>query len=121
MKNILLILTGVFLNAGAQLCMRKGMLIIGEVSLNASLIKAFPAMLKNVYLWGSLLCYGVSAIVWMLVLSRVEVGFAYAFISLGFVIVAVMGVVLFGEHITLLRVAGIVLICGGLFLVAKTA
>jgi len=39
MKNILLILTSVLLNAGAQLLMRKGMLRIGEVSIAQSLIR----------------------------------------------------------------------------------
>jgi multidrug transporter EmrE-like cation transporter len=120
MKNILLILFSVSLNASAQLLMRKGMLKIGEVSIcTASLLKILPQMAGNIFLWLSLLCYGISILSWMLVLSKVEVSFAYAFSSLGFILVTIMGAVFLQEQITPLRVIGIAVICIGVILIAK--
>jgi len=77
-------------------------------------------MIFNIWLFASLVCYGLSGLIWMVILSRVEVGFAYAFISIGFVIVAGMGYLLFNEQMTLLRIAGIVLIGIGVILVSQT-
>jgi multidrug transporter EmrE-like cation transporter len=120
MKNIFLILASVSLNAAAQLLMRKGMLKVGEVSLSAGLFKVLPAMAGNGFLWLALACYGVSILTWMVVLSRVEVGFAYAFSSLGFVLVTLLGAVFLKEHISVTRLAGVAVVCAGIILIARS-
>ncbi|MDR2633864.1 MAG: EamA family transporter [Treponema sp.] len=120
MKNICLILAGVLFNAGAQLLMRKGMLDIGTISLHSSVKDMLPKMITAGYLWLSIACYGISALLWMVILSRVEVSFAYAFLSLGFVIVALMGYLIFNEHITRIRIAGMVFIGTGVLLVSRS-
>jgi len=120
MKNIFLILISVSLNAGAQLLMRKGMLCIGEVSITHSLSKVLPQMITNIFLWLSMFCYAVSIVTWMIVLSRVEVSFAYAFLSLGFVFVTIFGYLFFNENISFFRIIGIALICTGVIFVSKS-
>jgi drug/metabolite transporter (DMT)-like permease len=120
-NNILLILLSVSLNASAQLLMRSGMKRVGEVGSNISdLIRHAPAMLFNFFLWGAIVAYVVSVVLWMVVLSKVEVSFAYAFLSLGFVLVTVLGYLIFNENITWIRVLGIGLICVGVFCVAQS-
>ena len=121
MKNILLILISVVLNAGAQVLMRQGMLRIGEGEISLSfLLRVLPQLMKNIFLWLSVACYGISVITWMIVLSRVEVSFAYAFLSLGFVLVTIFGYLFFNENVTLIRVIGVALICIGVFFVSKS-
>jgi drug/metabolite transporter (DMT)-like permease len=121
LRNILLILAGVSLNAAAQILMRTGMLKVGEINFGASaLFKALPEMLSNGFLWLSILCYGVSVITWMMVLSRVEVSFAYPFLSIGYIISAVVGHFFLGETVTPVRIAGIAVICIGVFLIARS-
>jgi len=121
LKNILLILLSVSLNASAQLLMRSGMRRVGEVGSNIpDLIKHAPAMLFNFFLWGAIAAYIVSVVLWMVVLSKVEVSFAYAFLSLGFVIVTILGYLIFHENITWIRAFGIGLICAGVFCVAQS-
>ena len=56
----------------------------------------------------------------MIILSRVEVSFAYPFVSLGFVFVAIIGYFLFNENVTFARIIGISLICIGVFFVSKS-
>jgi len=111
----------VSLNATAQLLMRAGMKQIGEVAFSpAAVLKTLPSMALNFYLWGAMFAYAVSVVSWMVVLSRVEVSFAYAFLSLGFVMVTAFGFFVFNEHVTPLRCAGIVLVCVGVFLISMT-
>jgi multidrug transporter EmrE-like cation transporter len=84
------------------------MLRIGEVTGSApSLFKAFPDMITNGFLWLSLLCYGISFITWMIVLSGVEVSFAYPFLSVGYIISAIIGHFFLGESVTPIRIVGI--------------
>jgi multidrug transporter EmrE-like cation transporter len=100
--------------------MRRGMLQIGAISFGGgAVLRILPAMLSNGFLLLSFLCYGFSIIIWLLVLSRVEVSFAYAFSSLGYILVTVMGVLILKEHISALRIVGIVIVCAGIILVAK--
>ena len=47
--NILLILISVLLNCAAQLCIRKGMLIIGEVEMS-SIVRSLGVMITNLWL-----------------------------------------------------------------------
>ena len=48
--NILLILISVLLNCAAQLCIRKGMLIVGEVGMSG-MVQNLGAMISNLWLW----------------------------------------------------------------------
>lgn len=120
MTNIVLILVSVLLNCAAQLLMRKGMMINGEVGGIQALLSDLPGMLTNLYLWGSMFCYAISIVMWMMVLSKVEVSYAYPFLSIGYVLSAVVGYFLFQENVTPVRVAGIIVICVGVFLISRS-
>lgn len=117
--NIIIILVSVLLNCAAQLFIRKGMLQIGEVGA-IGFTKVFVPMLSNCYLWSAMLCYAVSILLWMAVLSKVEVSFAYPFLSIGYVVAAIVGYYCFGESLSLIRVAGILVIGIGVFLISRS-
>lgn len=117
--NILLILTSVLLNCAAQLFIRKGMLLVGEVGM-AGMARNAGSMLANLWLWAAMFCYAVSILMWMAVLSKVEVSFAYPFLSVGYVVAAIAGYCFFGESLTPARIAGIVVICLGVFLISRS-
>jgi multidrug transporter EmrE-like cation transporter len=120
LKKLGFILISISLNASAQLCMRKLMLETGEISFEPSVIKLAPVMLRNIFLWLGLLFYGSGLFFWLIVLSKVDLGFAYLFTSLNFVVITAAGRLLFGEQISLMRIAGLVLICLGLCIAART-
>ena len=116
-----LILFGVLLNAIAQVALKKGMMEIGEFSFSMeNIVPISLSAATNLYVILGLFCYVVSVLVWMLVLSRVEVSFAYPFLSVGYVVVAIIGYYMFAENITMERVAGIALICLGVTLVSRS-
>jgi multidrug transporter EmrE-like cation transporter len=116
-----LLLFGVLLNAAAQLLLKAGMIQIGEFSF--SFANIWPIGLKvasNFPIIGGLTCYVISVLVWLLVLSRMEVSIAYPMVSLGYVVNAIAAYYLFGEDLSLTRILGIGIIIIGVFLVAKT-
>lgn len=121
MRTIGIILLSVLLNCAAQICMKSGMLAVGEI--NGGLqgfLAAIPQMVTNVALWGSAACYILSIALWLVVLSKVDVSYAYPFLSIGYVLSAIAGYFLFSEHITPIRIAGIVVICIGVILISRS-
>ena len=55
----------------------------------------------------------------MLVLSKVEVSFAYPFLSIGYVVTAFAGYWLLGESLSVMRIVGILVICIGVYLISR--
>lgn len=112
---------GVFLNAVAQLLLKKGMIIIGEISLDwTSFISlAFKAS-TNIYIIVGLISYVISFMVWLIVLSKVEVSYAYPFLSIGYIIAAVIGYFFFGESMGVFKICGIAAICFGVALMFQS-
>jgi len=68
-----------------------------------------------------LFLYGFSALVWLLVLARLDVSIAYAFVALGFLLTMTLGWMVLGEPLTLRKVAGTACVAVGIWLVATSA
>lgn len=117
-----MIIFGVLLNAAAQLALKQGMRQIGyfEFSLQHS-GHLFFAVASSPYILAGLACYVVSVVVWLLVLSRVEVSYAYPLLSIGYIVTAFAGWRFFQENISLTRWAGIAVICLGVWLITRSA
>jgi multidrug transporter EmrE-like cation transporter len=116
-----LILTGVLLNAAAQLALKEGMRRVGHFEFVAA--NAMPVAWQaatNPFVALGLTLYVVSVAVWLLVLSRVEVSFAYPMLSVGYIVNAVAAYYLFGEDLSPVRVGGILVIIVGVWLVARS-
>ena len=117
-----LILFGVLLNAAAQLALKQGMRQIGHFDFVVQNIgHVFFAVAANAYIWAGLCCYVVSVGIWLLVLSRVEVSYAYPFLSVGYIVTACAGWFFFQENLSITRLLGIVVICFGVWLITRSA
>jgi multidrug transporter EmrE-like cation transporter len=116
-----LILTGVLLNAVAQLALKASVRGMGAIELSAAASLPAAARLAGEPALGvGLFCYGVSVIVWILALSRVDVSIAYPMLSIGYVVNAVAAWALFGEALTPMRLLGIGVIILGVFILARS-
>ena len=117
-----LILTGVGLNAAAQLLLKVATRPLGHFTvfdfdtLNSSIF----ILLKSMPFWAGMLCYAASICVWLAALSKAPVSTAYPMLSLGYVVVAGISAVWMGESLTFSKALGIALICGGVILVSRS-
>lgn len=121
-KYLPLILTGVLLNSAAQIMLKQGMRAIGTFAF--TLENILPIGIRvglNPYILAGLGCYVVSVAVWLMVLSRVDVSYAYPMLSIGYIVAALAGKLIFGETVDLIRWAGIVTTCIGVWLLTRTA
>ncbi len=121
-SQLALVLTGVLLNAVAQLLLKAGAGALAGIELRASNAMAIAGRLVlNAPIIGGLFCYAISVVVWILALSRVEVSVAYPMLSVGYVVNALAAWWLFGESLSAGRLVGIGIILIGVWLVARSA
>ena len=121
MNHLPLILSGVLLNAVAQLLLKEGMRRIGYFEF--AWANAWPISLQvgaNPFVLAGIFSYVLSVVVWLLVLSRVEVSYAYPLLSVGYIVNAIAAYYLFQEDLSLTRVAGIFVIVAGVYLVTRS-
>jgi len=115
-----LIIVGVLLNAIGQLALKASVRDTGAIELSWAV--SAPTVLRLMaepWLWLGLVCYGISVIVWILALSRVDVSVAYPMLSLGYIVNALAAWSLFGEAMSANRVLGIGIIILGVFVLAR--
>jgi multidrug transporter EmrE-like cation transporter len=119
--TITLLLVCVALNTIAQVLLKAGVNTVGAVDFSLPHIgRAARALFFEWHIFTGLVCYVASVAVWLLVLSRTEVSVAYPMSSLGYIATAVAAWYLFNEPMTPTRVAGILVIIVGVYLVARS-
>ncbi|MBS0639449.1 MAG: SMR family transporter [Acetobacteraceae bacterium] len=116
-----LILLSITLSAIAQVLFKVGMSSAGvkQALAGGSPLDAALAVFLSAGVLGGLSLYGIGTVLWLGVLSKTEVSLAYPFVGLGFVFTALIGWLLFGESLTLMRIAGIALIIAGIVVISR--
>jgi drug/metabolite transporter (DMT)-like permease len=117
-----LILLSVASGVAGQLAIKMGVTRAGAAALHAAgpastLLTAFRSPL----VWLGLALYGLGALAWILVLTRLDLSLAYPFLALNFVLIAIVSRLFLGETIPALRWGGIAVICLGILLIARSA
>lgn len=121
LASFALVITGVLLNAAAQLLLKAGTNAVGAFAFSAENVA--PVGLKlatEPHILGGLACYVVSVVIWIMALSRVEVSIAYPMLSVGYVVNAIAAWYLFGEAVSVMRLTGIGIIILGVYIVARS-
>lgn len=112
----------VCLTALAQVMLKAGMSAPAiQQAMEKGVQQVYWLALGSPMIWGGMICFGASAGLWLLVLTRLEVSTAYPLTSLGLVLTAVAGVYWLGESMTPYKAVGMALIVlGVLVLSAKS-
>lgn len=121
MRFVPLILFGVVMNALGQLFLKKASLDVGEIGVSSGIGTTASKLASAPWLWCGLVSYVLSFVIWLVVLSRVDVSYAFPFFSVGYVVVAIAGHAFFDETISTTRMAGIAIICLGVVVLATSS
>ncbi|MGL4437892.1 MAG: transporter [Bosea sp. (in: a-proteobacteria)] len=116
-----LILFTVLTNAAAQIMLKKGMIGVGNLDVAADgLISTVFRVIFNPFVFFGLSTFVVSMASHLIVLSKVQLSYAYPFLSLAYVVVAAYSYFFFAEDIGVARLAGFGLIIAGTVLIAQS-
>lgn len=118
-QALMLILTSIALSVVGQFVLKKGATALGPIG-GAHVLSSAIAVATNPYIVGGLACYGLGAVTWIMVLSRVPLSFAYPMLALNQVLILLVAWLFLGETVGAMRWAGVALIIGGVFLVSRS-
>lgn len=118
---LILILSSITLSSSAQIILKIGMNnpSVQQSILSGSKLLIIQTICTNLYVLGGLILYFSSAVVWLFVLAKVEVSYAYPFVGLGFIITLLLAHFFAGEVFSTTKVVGTLLIALGVAIVAK--
>ena len=123
MNYLPFILFTVFTNAAAQMMLKQGMMTLTLAPAGPTTVLSLIALVFKVvfqpWVFFGLCTFVISMASHLYVLSKVELSFAYPFLSLAYVAVAVAAWLLFSEDLNPWRIAGIGFICIGTVLIAQ--
>ncbi len=118
----LLVVSVVFATAG-QLTLKAAMESIGRIG-SAQVSEAGQTLvraLKEPLLWIGLILFGISALFWLVVLSRVDLSLAYPFVGISYVVVVALARFMFHENVPTLRWIGVSIIAIGIALIGVSS
>ena len=118
---IILIMCSVLLSAFAQITLKIGMSspLVQHAIASSSTMTVLQSVSTNLYVLGGLGLYFASAAVWLFVLAKVDVSFAYPFVGLGFVITMLLAFFINGEVLNTTKVIGTLCIALGVAIMAQ--
>jgi drug/metabolite transporter (DMT)-like permease len=116
-----LVIVSVLLSSVAQIVLKEGMTSasIQLASTQGMNMRMAIAIALNLKVLCGLLIYFASAAVWLFVLARVNVGLAYPFVGLGFVVTMLLAWLIRGEIPSMTQVIGTLTICLGVVVMAR--
>lgn len=111
----------ILLGAFGQILMKHGMSQIGEINGISQLI-APNTLLKLLTNWAVILgviLYAVALLMWLGALSTLNVSLMYPLLSLGYIVTAILAIVILKENFSMLGWVGVMIIPVGCILIGR--
>ena len=120
-NRVLLIFIPVTAAAVGQMILKIGMTQVGELKFSDGIISMFWRTFSNLYVLGGLAFFGVNAMLWLVVLSREKLSFAYPMVAFAYIVTILLSKFVLHEDIPLLRWSGLAVIIVGILMIAKSS
>lgn len=116
-----LILLSILAGVAGQTVIKMGVSQPGASEAATGLLPLLNVIIRSPLVILGLLLYGIGALSWIAVLSRVDLSTAYPFLALNFILVTFSAQFILGESVPGLRWLGVLVICIGILLVARSS
>ncbi|HVJ49801.1 SMR family transporter [Desulfitobacterium sp.] len=115
-----LALVSVLLGAIGQILVKLGAIHLELDFSSTHLFGSLFSILKNLPVMSGLFFYGISFLLWVKVLTKLELSYAYPLVSIGYVLIMLVSWLVFKESISIYRILGTLFIIFGVILVARS-
>ncbi len=112
-------LVAIMLLSAGQTALKAGLNAVGGVSLSEGLGLVFK-LFQTPWVIVGFLCYGLSSVLWLDVLSKLDFSLAFPMVGLTYVFTLLIGRFFFGEAVGWERLVGVALIVSGLFFLIRS-
>lgn len=112
-----LLLISVFFAVAGQLTLKSAMDSVGRIGKTSALGDVLARAAKEPLLWLGLLLFGISAVFWLVVLSRVRLSVAYPVVGISYIVIVLFARFRLDEQVPPLRWLGVVVIALGIAII----
>lgn len=119
---VVLVFVAVVISVLGQLSLKVGMNQVGIIDAG-SLVRPMETLMlvfSTPLVWLGLSCYGVSALLWLVILSRLDLSYAYLMLASMYVLIPLVSWLFLGERIPPMRWVGMVVVVLGVVIVARS-
>jgi drug/metabolite transporter (DMT)-like permease len=119
MKTLFLALSAPIIGTVGQLLLKHVMRHVGPIALAqvSSPWRIVQQLLFNPLFLLAVLLYVLGFVIWLIVLSKLDLSFAYPILAISYSVVPILSWWILGEQVSMLRWIGIVIICAGVTVV----
>lgn len=118
---LVIALVSIVLLVSGQTLLKVGLNDIGGVSLfDGNPLGSLLGLFRTPWIILGFVCYGIAAILWLDVLSKLDFSMAFPMVSLTYVFAILIGRFIFQETVGLDRIVGVLLILSGLFFIVRS-
>jgi drug/metabolite transporter (DMT)-like permease len=115
---LFLLIPAILLSTTGELLFKIGMNRIGGFDFTGSGVRGvLPRVLRSPYIWLGFIGFGLGAVFWLAVLSRVPLSIAYPFLALSYFVVVIEAWLFLRERVTWKRMLGVTIIVVGVVVV----
>jgi drug/metabolite transporter (DMT)-like permease len=119
MNTLLLALSAPLIGTIGQLLLKHVMRDVGPVASAQimSPLRIIQQLATNPVFLLAVALYALGFVIWLIVLSKLDLSYAYPILALSYSLVPLLSWLVFGEHISPMRWFGIAVICAGVAVV----
>lgn len=120
-KSIGLILIAVVFSVSGQLLLKAGANKVGRIETSAlkNPLQIVFSFVKSPLIIVGLLLFIISAFLWIIALTRVDLSFAYPLVGTSYVLILLFSRIILGEDVNILRWLGALLVALGVVLISR--
>lgn len=112
-----LLLVSVLFAVGGQLTLKTAMDSVGRIGKTSQVGDTLLRAMKEPLLWLGLALFGISALFWLVVLSRVRLSVAYPIVGISYILIVLLARFRLHEHVPALRWVGVSVIALGIAII----
>jgi multidrug transporter EmrE-like cation transporter len=117
--SLMMLVTSVVFAVAGQITLKTAMNEVGRIGATeiAAAGDTITRAIREPRLWLGLVLFGISAVFWLVVLSRVDLSVAYPFVGLSYIVVVLFSRLFLHEQVGAVRWLGVVVVAVGIAII----
>lgn len=119
-EAVIAIIIAIIVGVGGQILIKNALNSIEKLDFSTGAASTYIRIFSEPYVMIGAATYIISIFFWIYGLSKVDLSYAYPFLALSYVLILVGSWYFLGESISMLRIIGVLIICAGVLIVARS-
>jgi len=119
-EAVIAIIIAIIVGVAGQILIKNALNSIEKLDFSTGAVSTYIRIFSEPYVMIGAATYIISIFFWIYGLSKVDLSYAYPFLALSYVLILVGSWYFLGESISTLRIIGVLIICAGVLIVARS-